>query len=76
MGERRVRLAYGSDGLEVDLPADRTTVVEPKPSPRPAPVPGSASSRKARSRCRTSRPELPCRARGRWADRAAPTGRG
>ncbi|MEO5709660.1 MAG: nickel-dependent lactate racemase [Nocardioidaceae bacterium] len=24
-----VRLAYGSDGLEVELPADRTTVVEP-----------------------------------------------
>jgi nickel-dependent lactate racemase len=31
MGERtmRVRLAYGEQGLEVDLPADRTTVVEP-----------------------------------------------
>jgi nickel-dependent lactate racemase len=25
----RVRLAYGDDGLEVDLPAQRTTVVEP-----------------------------------------------
>ena len=25
----RVRLAYGEDGLDVDLPADRTTVVEP-----------------------------------------------
>ena len=24
-----VRLAYGEDGLEVELPADRTTVVEP-----------------------------------------------
>jgi nickel-dependent lactate racemase len=31
MGERtvRVRLAYGEQGLEVDLPAGRTTVVEP-----------------------------------------------
>jgi lactate racemase len=25
----RVRLAYGEDGMEVDLPRDRTTVVEP-----------------------------------------------
>jgi len=25
----RVRLAYGETGLDVDLPADRTTVVEP-----------------------------------------------
>jgi nickel-dependent lactate racemase len=31
MDERmvRVRLAYGEQGLEVDLPADRTTIVEP-----------------------------------------------
>ena len=31
MDERtvRIRLAYGERGLEVDLPADRTTVVEP-----------------------------------------------
>src|SRR3954447_18639813 len=31
MNERtvRVRLAYGEQGLDVDLPADRTTVVEP-----------------------------------------------
>ncbi len=32
MGESstvRVRLAYGEEGLDVDLPADRTTVVEP-----------------------------------------------
>ncbi|WP_253258092.1 nickel-dependent lactate racemase [Pseudonocardia sp. N23] len=28
--QRRVRLAYGHDGLEVDLPAARTTVVEPR----------------------------------------------
>jgi nickel-dependent lactate racemase len=28
-GTTRVRLAYGEDGLSVDLPADRTTVVEP-----------------------------------------------
>ncbi|WP_053202453.1 nickel-dependent lactate racemase [Jiangella muralis] len=27
---RRVRLAYGRHGLEVDLPADRTVVVEPR----------------------------------------------
>jgi nickel-dependent lactate racemase len=30
MSERRVRLAYGHDGLEVDFPAERTTVVEPR----------------------------------------------
>ncbi|GAA4870976.1 nickel-dependent lactate racemase [Pseudonocardia benzenivorans] len=30
MGERTVRLAYGHSGLEVDLPAGRTTVVEPR----------------------------------------------
>jgi nickel-dependent lactate racemase len=28
-GTTRVRLAYGDDGLSVDLPAERTTVVEP-----------------------------------------------
>jgi lactate racemase len=28
-GTVRVRLAYGDDGLDVDLPRDRTTVVEP-----------------------------------------------
>jgi nickel-dependent lactate racemase len=28
-GTTRVRLAYGEDGLAVDLPAERTTVVEP-----------------------------------------------
>jgi nickel-dependent lactate racemase len=32
----RVELAYGSDGLTVDLPADRTTVVEPLHPPAAA----------------------------------------
>ncbi len=31
-----VRLAYGEDGLEVDLPADRTTVVQPTWAPAAA----------------------------------------
>jgi nickel-dependent lactate racemase len=30
MGKTRVTLAYGKTGLEVELPADRTTVIEPK----------------------------------------------
>jgi nickel-dependent lactate racemase len=32
-GTTRVRLAYGEDGLPVELPADRTTVVEPVYTP-------------------------------------------
>jgi nickel-dependent lactate racemase len=38
-GTTRVRLAYGEDGLPVDLPAERTTVVEP------VYVPGAADQR-------------------------------
>lgn len=37
----RIRLAYGTDGLDVDMPADRTTVVSPKhrpAAPRPLEV--------------------------------------
>ena len=30
MGKTRVTLAYGKTGLEVELPGDRTTVIEPK----------------------------------------------
>src|SRR5688572_23357051 len=30
MGKTRVTLAYGKTGLDVELPADRTTVIEPK----------------------------------------------
>ena len=30
MGKTRVTLAYGKSGLDVELPADRTTVIEPK----------------------------------------------
>jgi nickel-dependent lactate racemase len=37
VADRRVRLAYGSNGLEVDLPADRTTVVEPRHLSVPTP---------------------------------------
>ena len=29
----KVRLAYGSDGLEINVPADRTTVIEPRFAP-------------------------------------------
>mgnify|MGYP006185275757 CR=1 FL=1 len=29
----RVRLDYGSEGLEVDLPGERITVIEPVPRP-------------------------------------------
>ena len=36
----RIRLAYGEEGLEVDLPDDRTTVVEPRFAP-PAPDPAA-----------------------------------
>ena len=39
----RVELAYGSDGLTVELPDERTTVVEPLHPP--------AARRRARSRC-------------------------
>jgi nickel-dependent lactate racemase len=37
----RVRLDYGTDGLEVDLPDERITVIEPMPRPAVADVPAA-----------------------------------
>ncbi len=37
----KIRLAYGRDGLDVDFPRDRTTVIEPRQAP-PLPAPAAA----------------------------------
>ena len=51
----RVRLDYGSDGLEVDLPDDRVTIIEPRA--RPA-VPDSQAALAAALRAPIAGPPL------------------
>ncbi|MFN8633402.1 MAG: nickel-dependent lactate racemase [Chloroflexota bacterium] len=54
MGKTRVTLAYGRHGLDIDLPADRTTVIEPKYLPGLADEP--AALRKAMREPHNSEP--------------------
>ena len=60
----RVRLAYGEHGLDVDLPSDRTTVVEPTyvdggrgPARPAARRPAQPGARAAAARPRAARPD-------------------